>query len=442
MKTAAYYTLGCKLNFAETSTLARKLAEVGVERVEFQSAADLYVINSCSVTEHADRKCRKVVEEALQANPGAKVVVIGCYAQLKPEEIEQIPGVTKIIGAKEKFEVGHYTSILEESAVFRPKIERSPIKETRDFVSSFSFGDRTRTFLKVQDGCDYFCAFCTIPLARGRSRNPSIAEVLNQAKDAASQGVKELVLTGVNIGDFGKTTGEHFEDLVRQLDQLDLEVRFRISSIEPNLLTADLIEYLAQSQRFVPHFHLPLQSGSDAILERMRRRYRTELYAERVHLIKSRMPEACIGVDVIVGFPGETEGLFQDTQAFLHSLPVDYLHVFTYSERENTTAIRLDGKVPVAERKKRNRLLRQESEFMRNRFYSEQIGSLRSVLWEGSERDGSMLGYSENYVRVRAAYDPLYSHSLQQVRLVQIDPKTGHMDVEACHINQPKQTTE
>lgn len=441
MKTAAYYTLGCKLNFAETSTLARKLTEVGVERVEFQQAADLYVINSCSVTEHADRKCRKVVEEALQANPAAKVVVIGCYAQLKPEEIQKIPGITKIVGAKEKFELEHYTSVLEDRGEGLPAIERSHIKETRDFVPSYSFGDRTRTFLKVQDGCDYFCAFCTIPLARGRSRNPSILEILSQAKEAAHQGVKELVLTGVNIGDFGKTTGEHFEDLVRQLDGLDLDVRFRISSIEPNLLTRDLIEFLAQSQRFVPHFHLPLQSGSDVILERMRRRYRTELYSERVHLIKSLMPEACIGVDVIVGFPGETDALFQDTLAYLQGLPVDYLHVFTYSERENTTALRLDGKVAVAERKKRNLRLRKESEFMRNRFYSKQEGSVRRVLWEGSESDGSMLGYTENYVRVRAPYDPLYSHSFQDIRLLKVDDKSGHMEIDVFFEIETKSVT-
>jgi threonylcarbamoyladenosine tRNA methylthiotransferase MtaB len=430
MKTAAYYTLGCKLNFAETSTLARKLAEAGVERVDFQTSADLYVINSCSVTEHADRKCRKVVEEALQVNPEAKVVVIGCYAQLKPQEIEKIPGVSKIVGAKEKFEVERYVSLFEETDSQGSKIERSHIKETRDFVSSFSFGDRTRTFLKVQDGCDYFCAFCTIPLARGRSRNPAISEILLQAEEAAKQGVKELVLTGVNIGDFGKTTGEHFEDLVRQLDGLDLDVRYRISSIEPNLLTRNLIEFLAQSQRFVPHFHLPLQSGSDVILERMRRRYRTELYTERVNLIKALMPEACIGVDVIVGFPGETDALFQDTLNYLQGLPVDYLHVFTYSERENTTALRLDGKVAVAERKKRNHRLRQESDFMRSRFYSKQEGHIRRVLWEGSESDGSMLGYTENYVRVKAPYDPLYSHSFQDIRLLKVDAQSGHMEID------------
>lgn len=441
MKTAAYYTLGCKLNFAETSTLARKLAEAGVERVDFQTSADLYVINSCSVTEHADRKCRKVVEEALQVNPEAKVVVIGCYAQLKPQEIEKIPGVSKIVGAKEKFEVERYVSILEESQFSKPKIERSHIKETRDFVSSFSFGDRTRTFLKVQDGCDYFCAFCTIPLARGRSRNPAISEILLQAEEAAKQGVKELVLTGVNIGDFGKTTGEHFEDLVRQLDGLDLDVRYRISSIEPNLLTRNLIEFLAQSQRFVPHFHLPLQSGSDVILERMRRRYRTELYTERVNLIKSLMPEACIGVDVIVGFPGETDALFQDTLNYLQGLPVDYLHVFTYSERENTTALRLDGKVAVAERKKRNHRLRQESDLMRSRFYSKQEGRIRRVLWEGSESDGSMLGYTENYVRVRAPYDPLYSHSFQDIRLLKVDAQSGHMEIDVHFVIDNKPVT-
>lgn len=401
-----------------------------MERVDFQASADLYVINSCSVTEHADRKCRKVVEEALQVNPEAKVVVIGCYAQLKPQEIEKIPGVSKIVGAKEKFEVERYVSILEEPHFSETKIERSHIKETRDFVSSFSFGDRTRTFLKVQDGCDYFCAFCTIPLARGRSRNPAISEILLQAEEAAKQGVKELVLTGVNIGDFGKTTGEHFEDLVRQLDGLVLDVRYRISSIEPNLLTRNLIEFLAQSQRFVPHFHLPLQSGSDVILERMRRRYRTELYTERVNLIKSLMPEACIGVDVIVGFPGETDALFQETLNYLQGLPVDYLHVFTYSERENTTALRLDGRVAVAERKRRNHRLRQESEFMRSRFYSNQEGRIRRVLWEGSESDGNMLGYTENYVRVRAPYDPLYSHSFQDIRLLKVDAQSGHMEID------------
>lgn len=421
MKTAAYYTLGCKLNFAETSTIARKLADAGVERVEFHESADLYVINSCSVTDHADKKCRKVIEEALECNPSAKVVVVGCYAQLKPEEIKQIPGVTRILGAKEKFELEYYQAVLQEEGQQLPSIERSHIKETREFVSSYSFGDRTRTFLKVQDGCDYFCSFCTIPLARGRSRNPSISEVLHQASEAAAQGVKELVLTGVNIGDFGKSTGEHFSDLVQQLDALDLDVRYRISSIEPNLLTAELIEFLSKSKRFVPHFHLPLQSGSDAILERMRRRYRTELYADRVQHIKTVMPNACIGVDVIVGFPGETLELFEETLAFIQALPVDYLHVFTYSERENTTALRLDGKVPFSERKKRNRVLRDLSELKREAFYKSQLGTVHSVLWEGRESNGSMLGYTENYVRVYRDYDPLYSHSIQHVQLNQLN---------------------
>lgn len=421
MKTAAYYTLGCKLNFAETSTIARKLADAGVERVEFHESADLYVINSCSVTDHADKKCRKVIEEALSCNPAAKIIVVGCYAQLNPEEIKQIPGVTTILGAKEKFELEYYKAVLQEDSQKQPGIERSHIKETREFVPSYSFGDRTRTFLKVQDGCDYFCSFCTIPLARGRSRNPSISEVLNQAIEAASKGVKELVLTGVNIGDFGKSTGEHFSDLVRQLDALNLDVRYRISSIEPNLLTAELIDFLAKSQRFVPHFHLPLQSGTDVILERMRRRYRTELYADRVNHIKSVMPKACIGVDVIVGFPGETPDLFEETHAFIQALPVDYLHVFTYSERENTTALRLDGKVPFAERKKRNQLLRNVSEQKRLGFYESQIGTVHSVLWEGRESNGTMLGYTENYIRVFKEYDPLYSHSIQRVQLKRLN---------------------
>jgi threonylcarbamoyladenosine tRNA methylthiotransferase MtaB len=429
VKTAAYYTLGCKLNFAETSTIARQLTEAGVERTEFNEGADIYVINTCSVTDHADRKCRKVVAEALRFNPDAKVVIVGCYAQLKPQEIAEIPGVSMVLGAREKFEL---PSLLEDlqSQVSKPKILRSRIKETTYFLPSFSLGDRTRTFLKVQDGCDYFCSFCTIPLARGRSRNASIPELVKQAESIAASGIQEVVLSGVNIGDFGKTTGETFIDLIRALDKVNGISRYRISSIEPNLLDSEIISFVASSDKFLPHFHIPLQSGSNEILESMRRRYKRELYAERVAEIKSLMPDACIGVDVIVGFPGETEAHFQETYTFLQELDVDYLHVFTYSERPNTTALRKEGKVPGHIRKKRTGMLRILSEKKRERFYRSQIGKTSEVLWEADAAGGEMQGYTRNYVKIVQPYDPADVNEVRGVRLTSVRAEDGLVTVQ------------
>ena len=356
---AAFHTLGCKLNFSETSTLARQLAEAGYARVHIDDAPDVVVINTCSVTDHADAKCRNAVRRAMQSNPEAYVVVVGCYAQLKPAEIADIDGVDLVLGAGEKFNLAEHLASANKGD--EAKAIAGEIKEVRDFIPGFSSGDRTRTFLKVQDGCNYFCAFCTIPLARGRSRSANVADTVAQARKAVEAGAKEIVLTGVNIGDFGTAHGERLLDLAKALDNLDGVERFRISSIEPNLLEDDLIDFVAASQKFQPHFHIPLQSGSDDVLAAMRRRYRTELYASRIRRIREKMPHASIGVDVIVGFPGETEALFMETVDFIKSLDVSYLHVFTYSERPNTTALRIDDVVPVPVRKERNKTLRNVS---------------------------------------------------------------------------------
>lgn len=427
--TAAYYTLGCKLNFAETSTIARQLTEAGVEKISFSDGADIYVINTCSVTDHADRKCKKVVAEALRFNPEAKVVVVGCYAQLKPLEIAAIPGVSMVLGAREKFNLPELLPTLQSKTTGPAKVLRSKIKETQFFLPSFSVGDRTRTFLKVQDGCDYFCSFCTIPLARGKSRNAPIAELVKQAHAIAEQGVKEIVVSGINIGDFGQTTGEDVLDLFRALDEVKGIERYRISSIEPNLLRYDIIDFVAQSRAFLPHFHLPLQSGADAILQKMRRRYLTDLYADRVAYIKSAMPHACIGVDIMVGFPGETDALFQTTFDFLHTLPVDYFHVFTYSERPNTTAIKLPDPVPMAVRKQRTQQLRQLSEKKREAFYQSQIGRHVSVLWEAEAQGEEMFGFTENYIRVVQPYDPAEVNEIRPMQLTSIRSKDGMGEV-------------
>lgn len=415
--TAAYYTLGCKLNFAETSTIARQLAEAGVQKVEFTEGADIYVINTCSVTDHADRKCKKVVAEALRFNPDAKVVVVGCYAQLKPQEIAEIPGVSMVLGAREKFNLPELLHELPKERKGPAKILRSRIKEAKFFLPSYSVGDRTRTFLKVQDGCDYFCAFCTIPLARGRSRNAYISSIVAQAEQIAASGVREIVLSGVNIGDFGKSNGEKLIDLLRALEEVDGIHRYRISSIEPNLLNTEILEWVAQSQKILPHFHIPLQSGSDEILAKMRRRYDTALYASRVELIRKLLPDACIGVDVIVGFPGETDILFNETFHFLNELDVNYLHVFTYSERPNTTALRLPDPVPMAIRKDRCHQLRNLSDKKREAFYRSRIGAVHSVLWEAEVHGTEMFGFTENYVRVVQPYDPADVNEIRKVRL-------------------------
>ncbi|HOY29300.1 MAG TPA: tRNA (N(6)-L-threonylcarbamoyladenosine(37)-C(2))-methylthiotransferase MtaB, partial [Flavobacteriales bacterium] len=355
-RTVAFHTLGCKLNFSETSTLARSLEEAGYAKVRQEDRPDVFVLNTCSVTENADKECRRHVRRFQAINPEAFTAVVGCYAQLKPEEIAAIPGVDLVLGANEKFDLATHVDrklALIDGGHRAQKGEaiHGPIKELKHFVPSWNANDRTRTFLKVQDGCDYFCSFCTIPLARGRSRSATINETVAHAVSIAASGVKEIVLTGVNTGDFGKGHDQTFLQLIEALDQVEGIDRFRISSIEPNLCHDGVIDFVASSQRFAPHFHMPLQSGSDAILERMRRRYDTALYAERVQRIKDRMPHACIGVDVITGTPGETEAEFLKTQAFLRSIPVDYLHVFTYSERANTTAVRMEDSVPVEERR-------------------------------------------------------------------------------------------
>jgi threonylcarbamoyladenosine tRNA methylthiotransferase MtaB len=425
---AAYYTLGCKLNFAETSTIARQLTNEGIQKVAFETGADIYVINTCSVTDHADRKCRKIVQEALSFNPTAYVVVVGCYAQLKPDEIASIPGVDLVLGAREKFDLPSFVSRMN-SKESSAQIMRNDIKETTYFLPGYSVGDRTRTFLKVQDGCDYFCSFCTIPLARGKSRNAPIAELLKIAHEIGKSGVREIVLTGVNIGDFGQSTGESFLSLIEALDKTKNIDRFRISSIEPNLLTNEIISFVAHSQRFLPHFHIPLQSGSDTLLIAMRRKYNRSLYEDRVQFIKSLMPHACIGVDVIVGFPGETEALFLETYEFLTRLNIDYLHVFTYSERAKTGALKLPGKVPLAIRKKRTGMLRILSEKKREDFYRRNLGTLHKVLWEAESKKGEMNGFTSNYIKVVRPYDPIFANEISEVRLHEIRNQDGLVTV-------------
>lgn len=431
MKKLAFYTLGCKLNFAESSTIARSLEPMGFERVEFQQSPDLFVINTCSVTDQADKKCKKVVKEAKKINPESVVVILGCYAQLKPDEIVQIPGVDLVLGANEKFQLADIISpyFISEKKNELPKVIASEIRYDLDYHASYSVNDRTRTFLKVQDGCDYPCSYCTIPLARGQSRSSRIENVLGLVKEIAEKGVKEVVLTGVNIGDFGIQQGkrvESFFELVKALDaQSDLN-RFRISSIEPNLLHSELLQYLAESQHFVPHFHVPLQSGSNAVLRLMKRRYQRELYADRVREIKSLMPNACIGVDVIVGHPGETEEMFLDTYHFLNDLEISYLHVFTYSERANTYAVDIQPKVDVKVKSERSKMLHILSDKKRRAFYETQLGSQGKVLFEEASSDGFMEGFSENYVRVRVPYDPLLINTVQPVRYKSMD-KEGLM---------------
>lgn len=434
-KKVAFYTLGCKLNFSETSAIGRMFQEAGYETTPFNSRADVFVINTCSVTENADKKCRKVVREALKYSPQAYVAIVGCYAQLKPREIAEIPGVDMVLGAAEKFNIIEHIDGLTKQP--KARIHHAPIDETNQFVSAFSIGDRTRTFLKVQDGCDYSCTFCTIPLARGTSRSGTIDNIVQQAREIAASGVKEIVLTGVNIGDFGIRNGkreDRFLDLIRALDQIDGIDRFRISSIEPNLLSNEIIEFVAQSGRFVPHFHMPLQSGSNKVLRLMRRRYRRELYAERVAKIKSLMPDCCIGVDVIVGFPGETREDFLETYQFLNALEVSYLHVFTYSERENTIAAQMEGAVPGAQRSDRSKMLHILSEKKRRAFYQTQLDTIQQVLFEGDVKDGYMHGFSRNYVKVRTAYDPLLVNEIVPVKLLHI---TDHGEVEIEELPAP-----
>ena len=414
-RSVAFYTLGCKLNFAETGTIGKQLSDHGFMRKEFTDGADMYVINTCSVTDHADRKCKKVVAEALRYNPDAYIVIVGCYAQLKPEEISRIPGVDMVLGAAEKFNlIAHLGELSKET---QTRVLNTPIKETRDFVPGFSEGERTRAFVKVQDGCDYFCSFCTIPLARGSSRSASIADTLEKISQVATGNIREIVLTGVNLGDFGVNHGQDFYGLIRELDTLTSIDRFRISSIEPNLLSDEIIDFVARSDRFVPHFHIPLQSGSDEILARMRRRYKTDLYKSRIERILQLMPHCAIGVDVIVGFPGETEDEFLKTYHFLNELDVAYLHVFPYSERPNTTAKKMQGRVPQSVRHERVGMLRTLSEKKRRAFYQKHLGSTRTVLFEAEEKGGFMCGFTDNYIKVRVPYDPLLVNELCDVTL-------------------------
>lgn len=416
-KRVAFYTLGCKLNFSETSTIARLFEEGGFAKVNFDDQPDVFVINTCSVTENADKKCKQLVKKAKKISPDSMVIILGCYAQLKPEEISEIPGVDLVLGANEKFNVLQHLD--KHEAV---KVVHQNIKHTHDFIPSHSYGDRTRSFLKVQDGCDYFCTFCTIPLARGKSRNASIADTVLEAQKIAQTEVKEVVLTGVNIGDFGQGGQENFFQLIEALDKVSGIDRFRISSIEPNLLSNEIIDFcLNHAQRFVPHFHIPLQSGSDEILEKMRRKYKTELYADRVAQIKKLNPDACIGVDVIVGFPGETEADFLATTHFLKDLDISYLHVFTYSERANTGAPKLGTKVPMSVRSERSKILHLLSERKKQHFYQTQEGKEKAVLFEQEDNEGWLYGFTENYVKVKVPYDKAMVNQIYSVLLTEID---------------------
>jgi threonylcarbamoyladenosine tRNA methylthiotransferase MtaB len=420
MKKVAFYTLGCKLNFAESSSIARSLEPMGFIRVDFQDSPNLFVINTCSVTEQADKKCKKVVREAKKINPASTVVIMGCYAQLKPEEISNIPGVDLVLGANEKFQLpGLLPPYLNKKNTNLPKLLASEIRYDLDYHASYSVNDRTRTFLKVQDGCDYPCSYCTIPLARGQSRSDTVESVLALIEEIAEKGVKEIVLTGVNIGDFGIQQGkreETFFDLIKAIEYKFSIDRFRISSIEPNLITPEIITFLSNSNSFVPHFHIPLQSGSNAVLRLMKRRYQRELYVNRVALIKSLMPNACIGVDVIVGHPGETHELFLETYQFLQELDIAYLHVFPYSERPNTFATKIFPKVDGAQKSERSKMLHILSDKKRRAFYESQLGNKGEVLFEESNENGFMEGFSENYVRFKSAYDPLLINTIQSVR--------------------------
>ncbi len=415
----AFHTLGCKLNFSETSTLARQFSEAGYSRVEMEDAPDVLVINTCSVTEQADKKCRNIVSRAVRSNPDVFVAVVGCYAQLKPQEIAAIPGVNLVLGAGQKFNLVDH--VQQQKLIIEPAIHVGEIKDVKDFIPSFSAGDRTRTFLKVQDGCNYFCAFCTIPLARGRSRSATIEETLAQAHKAIDAGAKEIVLTGVNIGDYGTQHNTSLMVLLEALDRLQGVERFRISSIEPNLLSNEIIDFVASSDKFMPHFHIPLQSGSDEILRSMRRRYRTSLYRERVERILQTMPHACIGIDVITGFPGETDERFEETRQFLIDIPAAYLHVFTYSERDNTTALRIPDVVPQETRHRRTIELRMLSDKKKRAFYERFIGSQQRILWEGSDDEGVMYGFSENYLKVSQPWTAEAVNNITNVGMGQLN---------------------
>jgi len=437
-KKVAFYTLGCKLNFSETSTIARSFQDEGFERVDFEEVADMYVINTCSVTENADKQFKQVVRKAMKLNAKAFVAAVGCYAQLKPEELAAVDGVDLVLGATEKFKITDYITDLSKNDF--GEVHSCEIAEADFYVGSYSIGDRTRAFLKVQDGCDYKCTYCTIPLARGISRSDELENVLKNAKEISEQGIKEIVLTGVNIGDYGKgefgnKKHEHtFLQLVQELDTVEGIERLRISSIEPNLLKNETIEFVSQSRTFVPHFHIPLQSGSNEILRLMKRRYQREIYTERVNKIREAMPDACIGVDVIVGFPGETDEHFLETYHFLNDLPISYLHVFTYSERDHTEAATMPGVVPASVRAKRSKMLRGLSVKKRRAFYESQIGSHRIVLFETENKEGYIHGFTENYVRVKTPWNPELANTLHEINLTHID-EDGSVRIDFLKLN-------
>jgi threonylcarbamoyladenosine tRNA methylthiotransferase MtaB len=429
-RTVAFHTLGCKLNFSETSSIGRLFEDAGYSEIDFEASADIYVINTCSVTDFADKKCRQTVRRALRHNPTAFVVVVGCYAQLKPDEIADIEGVDLVLGAAQKFRILDYIDQLSKSQG-KGMVRAGEVSEAKDFIESFSFGDRTRSFLKVQDGCDYKCTFCTIPQARGKSRSDTVESVVANAHKIAAMGVQEIVLTGVNIGDFGNGTEviegakpkkeALFIDLVRELDKVEGIARFRISSIEPNLLTQEIIDFVAQSQRFAPHFHIPLQSGNDKQLRAMRRRYTRDLYAQRVDMIRQAMPYACIGVDVIVGFPDETDEDFLETYNFINSLDISYLHVFTYSERANTPAAEMANAVPMQKRRERNEMLRILSDKKQRHFYQQNLGETRPTLVESKNQNGLMFGFTDNYIKVQLPYNEELINQIISVKLEGIE---------------------
>ena len=424
-KKVAFYTLGCKLNFSETSTIARNFKSEGFDRVDFSEVADIYVINTCSVTENADKRFKTIVKQAQKTNPEAFVAAIGCYAQLKPKALADVNGVDLVLGATEKFKITDYLNDLTKNDF--GEVHSCEIEDADFYVGSYSVGDRTRAFLKVQDGCDYKCTYCTIPLARGISRSDTLENVLKNAKEISEQNIKEIVLTGVNIGDYGKgefgnKKHEHtFYELVQALDEVKGIERLRISSIEPNLLKNETIKFVAGSKTFVPHFHIPLQSGSNHLLKLMRRRYLRELYIDRINKIKQVMPHACIGVDVIVGFPEETEAHFLETYNFLSELDISYLHVFTYSERDNTLAVKMKDVVPKNVRSKRSKMLRGLSVKKRRAFYESQLGTKKTVLFEGENKEGYIHGFTENYVKVKTPWNPELVNTLHKVKLSKID---------------------
>ena len=424
-KRVAFHTLGCKLNFSETSTIANLFGERDFLRVDFNDESDIYVINTCSVTESADKKCRQSIKKAINTSPNAFIAVIGCYAQLKPKDIVNIPGVDLILGANEKFNILNYLDSFEKKEF--PEIHSCEVEDVYQFVPSYSMGDRTRSFLKVQDGCDYQCTYCTIPLARGKSRNNTIKNTILEARKIAENGIKEVVLTGVNIGDFGKYTNENFLELIQELDKIEGIERFRISSIEPNLLSDEIIEFVASSNKFVPHFHIPLQSGSDKILGLMKRRYRTDLFNRRVKKIRELLPEAAIGVDVIVGFPGETESDFTDTYNFINSLDVSYLHVFSYSERPNTESVNIKPKIDNSEIERRSKMLQILSGKKRRFFYEQNLGMEFAVLYEGKKSGELMFGFTENYIKVETTFN---INNINQVQRVKLDRISEHGNVQ------------